>query len=165
MELMHDNIIQYIIDEFPQLIHEYKDKYEWAKVDGVISTYMFFGPIVREHFFKLVALYCNESNENTLLEIRRFSKLFESMATSQDFDLRNLLTVGVFEGMESYLNEFAMSILGPETKKLLQLRLMEDIQMALRLKPTGVLDITTYHAIINLATSRKKGLFNIFNRQ
>jgi len=155
MELTYDNVIQYIIDEFPQLVHEYKDEYEWAKTEDGVLTYVFFEPIVRNHFYKLVTCYSNEQSEDTLLEIHRFSELFENMAISQDFDVRNLLIVGLFEGMEPTLHGFVRSILGPESKKLLELGLMTYLQVYLGIKPTGFLDIETYNAIMHLATNSK----------
>lgn len=118
MELTYSNIIEHIIDEFPQLIHEYKNEYEWANTEDGLLTYLFFGPIVREHFYKLATRYCNEKNKKTLLEIHKFSELFENMATSNDVEVHNLLVIGLFEGMDPILYEFARSILGPESKKL-----------------------------------------------
>ena len=155
MELTYDNIIGYIIDEFPQLIHEYKDEYEFANAEDGMLVYTFFEPIVREHFYKLATCYCNKKNENTLLEICRFSELFENMATSNDLEVRNLLKIGLFEGMDPILYESIRSILGPESKKLLETWQMTIIQSCLGLKHTGVLDIATYNAIMHLATNSK----------
>ena len=118
MELTYDNIIEYIINEFPQLIHEYKDEYEFANAEDGMITYMFFGPIVREHFYKLATCYCNDKNENTLREIHRYAELFENMAISNDKEVHNLLVIGLFEGMDPILYEIVRSILEPESKKL-----------------------------------------------
>jgi len=124
MELTYSSIIKHIIDEFPQLIHEYRDEYEFARTEDGFITYMFFESIVREHFYKLVTCYCNEKDENTLTEIHRFSEFFENMAMSKDFDMQNLLIVGLFEGMKPVLHEFVVSTLGPESKKLFKLGLL-----------------------------------------
>ena len=118
MELTHDNVIHYIIKEFPKLIHEYKDEYEWAKTEDGILSYVFFEPIVREHFYKLATCYSNEKDENTLLEIRKYAELFENMATSKDIEVHNLLVIGLYEGMNPILYEFVRSVLGPESKRL-----------------------------------------------
>jgi len=156
MELTYDNIVEYIIKAFPQLVHKYKDAYEYADTESGMLIYAFFEPIVREHFYKLVAYYSAENDENTLHEIRRFSELFENMATSNDIEVRNLLKVGIFEGMEPNLYESARHLLGTESKKLLESWLMTIIQSCLGLNHTGVLDIATYNAIMNLAVSRNK---------
>jgi len=118
MELIYDNVVEYIIEEFPQLLHEYKDEYEFANTENGLLVYVFFESIVRKHFYKLATCYCNEKSEKFLSEIHRYSELFENMATSKDTNVHNLLVIGLFEGMNPILYEFVRSILGFESKRL-----------------------------------------------
>jgi len=154
MELTYSNIIECIIIKFPKLIHDYKVEYEHAKTEHGILTYMFFGPIVREHFCKLATTYERESNEDVLNEIYKLADLFEDMATSNDIELENLLVIGLFEGMDPALYDSIRHIFRPKTIELLESRLMATIQSILELKRTGYLDIATYNAIMYFATAK-----------
>ena len=118
MELTFENIVEYTISEFPQLVSEYKSEYEQANAEDGMNIYMFFGPIVREHFIKLVV--CSKGkDENTLWELKRLAEFFEKIAKSKEWNMRTLLSIGVFEGIDDSILEIAKPFLGPECKKLL----------------------------------------------
>jgi len=122
----YKDLITEVINEFPELIEEYKDEYR--KIIGnqeptspkpihlhefhmqvcerimhnnsTSNIYQFYEDIVRHYFIKLINEYRdNKMNNSVLVKIMKMIEFFEKMALSNDVEVENVLLIGVFEGI------------------------------------------------------------------
>jgi len=84
------------------------------------DAYGFFERIIRVKFIQLVKTYLHNESNNVPVELKKMTDFFEKMAQSDDFDIRNLLGIAIFEGITSEQDEFKLieRLLGDKSKEI-----------------------------------------------
>ena len=115
----------YIFLEY--ITHKYKDDDKkrldiiYGDEDKEPLVYPFFEWIIRRKFLQLISDYLKNKNNDVLIELKKMTDFFEKMATSNDFEVLNLLGVGILEGITIDKDEFELirGLLGEQSNKIL----------------------------------------------
>ena len=123
MKLSLENIVEFATNEFPEIVEKYrkeqKASFETFYNGGEILVYPFFGCVIQEHFLELIRDHLNKGDDSVSAELLKMTAFFEKLANSNDFDVENVLAVGILEGITGDANELELilNILGEKSKK------------------------------------------------
>lgn len=112
--MTYDTMNTMLLNRFPELTDKIETEIDWWK-GKKIPTYPLYEGVLNGSRF-LVDLLTHESN---LELIGRVFDFFEEMAESDDFEVKNLLQVGILEYLwGTTLLDVAHKYMRPQTRKL-----------------------------------------------